>query len=188
MLMHSIQIHIPPNTHTIITESMSSLVKQIQSSSTMLYFPSCQALFSEATPTSATVKTTLSHQPSSKTKISIKNKSSLLMNKLIESHLAHTQAPPVAIEILENASPDVKDIDLPAAPVLKLSESLSEDFVKLDLPIDVLCLLSVDMPLCEAAACLKKSICAQVRAVGDATKWKVCFVQDLMGTMKCVLR
>lgn len=129
-------------------------------------------MFSEATPPSTTLGTALRDMASGKTKPSLRNKSALALNKLIESHVVHSQEPPLGIELLEDASPALEG--LPTAPVLSLSEPLPESSVRLVLPVDVLALLSLDTPLSEVAGSLKRTILAHLRDIASAISWKVC--------------
>lgn len=77
---------------------------------------------------------------------------------------------PLLVEVLEDTSTDPnKPV---TAPVLSYDPAVSRQ-VGLELAVDVVALLDVGMPVREVAGVLREGITAQLRAMSDATLWKV---------------
>lgn len=151
---------------------MSLLTKHIQSSSIVFFVPSHHLLFDEATP-----EDKLLPAPSKEDLRSSKSANSLASNYGKQLGFNATAAPmsaPITINLLENASPMVKEDSNPSyAPTLTVTEPLSIPCVKLSLPLDVLGFLRSSLPLCEVATVLKKAIAAQLNYAADMISWKV---------------
>ena len=100
------------------------------------------------------------------------NDNSTLGNVLKRKNTQSTSSgdAPLLVEVLEDTNADPNKPS--TAPVLSYDPAVSEH-VELSLAVDVVALLNLDIPVREMAEVLKEGIAAQLRAMSDATLWKV---------------
>ncbi len=137
---------------------LSSLTRQIKSSSSVFYLPSRSQLLLTNSSRPATLASILS--PSGR-----------------RGGSQSSWRNPLPVELLENVTMDATG-DLPTAPVINFEpgNSGSGDVLQLELPLDVVCVLGIQTPVEEVAEKLKEGVCSQIKAIVDAMRWQVCSV------------
>ena len=133
---------------------LSPLLKRVQSPSTVFYLPSHRLLLDSQAH---------KHPDGNDSTLG-----SLLKRKDAQS--TGSGDTPLLVEVLEDTSTDPnKSV---TAPVLSYDPAVSRQ-VELALAVDVVALLELGTPVREVAGVLREGIAAQLRAMSDATLWKV---------------